>query len=381
MRTPVFCRMAGIVICLMLAGSAVWAAYCAKCGGKLPERARFCPMCGERVPEAAPVSPAVPASAPGVTETFYPDGTATTAPRPVRLRAASTPLSPEKTERAEEPVGSQDIGTVSGNRYSAGTLKVGSTPIECIVTFRGHGYEKTKGVLVFDQVPPGRYTISFSRDGRVLDKVVEVRPGKSSFVYGNLARAVPKPQTPPAQAPSAKGMNAGVPGERLPVDGEPAGVATAAADGAIAAEPVVLPGKEIKDADDKFLLAETLRKSVNPFTKKERYDKARRLYLEIIERWPGSDKIEQCHYHLGQIYESMYYGKHRKAIGKYMDVLRLNPHTRYCVRWRIAVLYDNRLGMKTSAREWYEQAAGLSPRESVRQKAAKAAKLLRKQGF
>jgi TolA-binding protein len=329
---PVIRRALVLVLIVLLLPAAVLAAFCPDCGKELPARARFCPGCGARVTAAAsPDTPDRPA----------PKGERSTAPR--------------RGEADDEagPVGIQ-----------GGTLKVGSTPIACVVRFRNKGYEKTKPILLFRDVPTGRYTVSFTLKDRVVEKVVDVQPGKTTFVFGNLHSQ--------AEAAAADEPRAD---RRAPA--EPAAHVEQK-------QPTASPpfeGKSIQDADDKFKLAETLRTSVNPFVKKKRYEEAQRLYEEILERWPQSDKAEACHYQLGQIHESIYSREYREAIDHYKDVLRLRPRSTFDVRWRIAVLYDNRLGEKTTAREWYELAAEQSPSASIRSKAAAAAKDLRKRGF
>jgi len=333
----------GALAFVLMAGAA-WAAYCTNCGKDLPESARFCPQCGARVLAPAPAPAAVPPADPSP-----------------QKAAALREDSPD-----DEPLYDTSAhGLKPAHAAENGTLKVGSTPMDCVVTFRGNGYEKARAVLVFPDVPPGRYTVSFSREDRRTEKVVEIHPGQTTFVFGSLRRD--------ASAVKLSG------GEKKPA--APPVVPAPSSEKKKLVPQASFQGESIRDADDKYRLAEALRKSPNVFAKRKRYEEAKRMYEEVLERWPRSDKVVLCHYELGQIYESVYWRDHRKAIDKYKDVLRLDFQSGLDVRWRIAVLYDNRLGEKTTAREWYELAAKYAKSETTRKRAAQSAEILRKQGF
>ncbi len=239
------------------------------------------------------------------------------------------------------------------------TLKVGSTPADCIVHVDGRRYRKTESVLTLGEMPPGRYTVLFERQGRTTEKTVTLEAGGIGFVFADL-------RARPEDAPSTGA---------LPPTAPPSGEPHAEAEPGPAAEAA--PGETIPDADDTFEHAEVLRTAVNPFAKRSRYEEALRLYRKILERWPRSDKVEASRYQIANIHESVFYREYPAAIAMYESVLERNPSTAFPVRWRIAVLYDNRLGKLPEALAWYEQAAAESPSEEIRERAARCARDIR----
>ncbi|MBN2712709.1 MAG: protein kinase, partial [Planctomycetes bacterium] len=135
--------------------------------------------------------------------------------------------------------------------------------------------------------------------------------------------------------------------------------------------------RSIAEANQLYEEAETKRKNLNPFKKVDSYKEAMVLYQKVIDNYPESDKVLISHYQLGNIYESIYFGEHEKAIKEYASVLKYDPKTELNVRWRIAVLYENRLLDRKNALKWYEIASKGEASETVRADAAEKAKYLR----
>jgi tetratricopeptide (TPR) repeat protein len=255
---------------------------------------------------------------------------------------------------------------------ASATLKIGSTPPACIVHLDGRRYRKTETVLTLGGMRPGPRTVRFEADGRMVEKRVTLEPGGIGFVFADLrpeadadgsADEAPDLAASPSPARSGRSAARAEPGAVAPAD------APAGPDGA--------PGASIPDADDAFAHAEVLRTAVNPFAKRSRYEEALRLYRKVLERWPGSDKAEACRYQIANIHESVFYRDYAAAIAMYESVLENHPATDFPVRWRIAVLYDNRLRELPEALAWYERSAAESASEEVRERAAHRARELR----
>ena len=242
---------------------------------------------------------------------------------------------------------------------ATGTLKIGSAPLDCTVYFRGQMIDKNMAVVTRTGVPAGRYPVLYVHEGRRVEKSVVVRPGKVTFVFGNLTELPP----PGAVAKKDQGTEG------------PLTLASAATEQAEQTN-----GRAIEDADMFFDMAEMLRKAVNPFRKAPRYKRAERIYLKILRRWPDCDKASDCRYQLGRIYESLFYRDYEQAIAQYKELLEHDFGTEHPARWRIAVLYENRLKDFPSAREWYELAAKHSKDAGIQEKATKEAEALRKKG-
>ncbi len=274
----------------------VWAAYCPECGVRQPRNAKFCYKCGARLPDTAAVKRG------------------------------------------------QDAAAVV---EALGTLKVGSRPENCVVTFRGNRFQKDQAVLTLRAIPPGDYDVIFFANGQTLIKTVTIESGQTASVFADLAPATPAPAPATTLMPETAAPNP--------------------------------PPPPVSDADDAFNHAETLRQALNPLQRKSRYEEARRLYLKLIERWPDCDKVEASHYRLGEIYESVFYRNFDQAIAEYRAVLDKNFQTKFPVRWRIATIYAN-LNQRSPAREWYELAAQYEASTDLRRQAQSKAEALRAAG-
>lgn len=223
-----------------------------------------------------------------------------------------------------------------------GRVKIGSRPAECVVRFRKRIYQKKDPVLTVDGVPAGRYSVWAGNEENTALRSIVVYPGRTAMVFLDLKKAPPSP----AAAPGASSSFAAPSSDREP-------------------ERVGLTGQTIPDADIFYEAAETQRKSINPFTKATRYKRAERLYRQILQRWPESNKTELCHFRLGMIYESMFYQDFDAAITEYRQVLELNRQTPLPARFRIAEIHEGEDELP-EAIEWYRRVAAESPDPALR---------------
>lgn len=336
---------------LVFAVTAACAGECPSCGAKTPDEAKFCPQCGAKLPAAA--------TAPAATEQ---KSVLQRLKDKVGLgkngKAADEDAQDNPDPKVAKPKEEEEAPAA---KPGTGALKLSSSPIACQVEFRGRTLNKTQPVLLIRDIPPGDYRVRFTGEGKAAEKDVTIVAGQTAFVFGSLRSGKPLDDEDPA----------------------PADTATATPVLPAATVPPVQPpsGESVPDADDAYNLAESLRKTVNPFRKKSNYQEARRLYEKILDRWPQSDKRESCLYMIGAINESAYVRDYRKAIRYYQTLLETNFHTEYEPRWHIAEIYENRLEEKASAREWYELAAKHCKSFSTRDRAAKKATELKQQGF
>ncbi len=75
-------------------------------------------------------------------------------------------------------------------------------------------------------------------------------------------------------------------------------------------------------------------------------------FNELINKYPTSDKIDDCAYKAGIIYQT--FGDDKLAVTYYQRAFQWNDQTPYPARFKAAYLMDNTLGMKTRALELYE---------------------------
>lgn len=317
------------------------------------------------------------------------------------------------------------ISAAAAAGEGTGTLHVASRPAACIVQVDGNRYEKGEDTLVVGELAPGEYVVDCAGGGASLRQQVTIRAGQPTAIFFNLQAAGAKTASTPIERQAQADMHKDeLPPESAaeqilpPSTASPAPTHTAVVGGKAKRDGPVAPSREassseraagpadalmppaagnandgesmppststlrsIPDADDTYRAAEVLRQAVNPFAKPKRYTEAARLYRKILDRWPESDKVEAAHYRLGQIAESVYNREYAVAIREYETVLAVNPKTRFYPRWRIAVLYDNRLGDYARARVWYERAAQYAASDDIREKATERAALMRERGF
>lgn len=114
-------------------------------------------------------------------------------------------------------------------------------------------------------------------------------------------------------------------------------------------------------------------------SKKTQYEKAMTLYQGVIDKYPGSDKVEACYYYKGLIQQTLM--NYDEALKEYKRLLTINRDTDFDVYYYIAEIYDRRLSKGTEAKKWYRLATQKSPEPDNRIKAARRYDELTKDGF
>lgn len=229
----------------------------------------------------------------------------------------------------------------------SGTLKVQSTPIQCTVLFRGEIFQKTDAVMTISDIPAGSYPIVFRTGDREITRQVHIQPGQTTIIVGVVV--------PPSVSPAVRG--------RMFQEGiQQAGTASGLP---VVARPVG-GGVRVEDADTAFRLAEILRNAANPFMKPSRFREAVDLYRSILQRWPDSDKVELSYYNIGLCYESVFMKEYARAIAAFKLLVQYNPDTELDPRWRIANLYETRIGNIDQALHWYKQTSQYSHHANLR---------------
>lgn len=111
----------------------------------------------------------------------------------------------------------------------------------------------------------------------------------------------------------------------------------------------------INEADELFAEAEKLYKDSGwPFRDEAKLRRALRKYNLIIAKWPSSDKIDDCAYKAGKIYE--HFKDYDIAVVYYQRAFQWDGNTPYPVRFKAAYILDRRLHMKKEALALYQMA-------------------------
>lgn len=111
----------------------------------------------------------------------------------------------------------------------------------------------------------------------------------------------------------------------------------------------------IKEADTLFAEAEELDKDSGwPFKDEGKLREALRKYNLIIATWPSSDKIDNCAYKAGKIYE--HFKDYDIAAVYFQRAFQWDVDTPYPARFKAAYILDRRLYMKQEALALYQMA-------------------------
>jgi len=117
------------------------------------------------------------------------------------------------------------------------------------------------------------------------------------------------------------------------------------------------PTALIPEADDLYLEAEEMDKEAGtlPVLKNENQLRlALGKYIEVIKKYPSSDKIDDAAYKAGVIYE--YFKDYSIALLYYKRTFQWDPDTPYPARFRAARVLDKYLHRKAEALQLYQQA-------------------------
>ncbi len=123
-----------------------------------------------------------------------------------------------------------------------------------------------------------------------------------------------------------------------------------------------LPGNykvsaSIPEADDLYYEAEEINKEAGrlPILKNENELRlALAKYIEVIKKYPTSDKIDDAAYKAGEIYE--YFKDYTIALLYFKRTFQWDPETPHPARFRAARILDQRLHNKAEALQLYQQA-------------------------
>jgi tetratricopeptide (TPR) repeat protein len=113
----------------------------------------------------------------------------------------------------------------------------------------------------------------------------------------------------------------------------------------------------IPAADDLYYEAEKMDKEAGtlPVLKNENQLRlALGKYIEVIKKYPASDKIDDAAYNAGVIYE--YFKDYTIALLYYKRTFQWDPETPYPARFRAARILDKNLHRNAEALELYQQA-------------------------
>ncbi len=82
--------------------------------------------------------------------------------------------------------------------------------------------------------------------------------------------------------------------------------------------------------------------------------RAARVFRELIERYPTSDKIDDAAFFCGEIHKEYLPGQEALAVRWYERAWTWNPDTSHPARFQAAVVYDYRLHDRDRALEVYQ---------------------------
>jgi hypothetical protein len=87
--------------------------------------------------------------------------------------------------------------------------------------------------------------------------------------------------------------------------------------------------------------------------RRDRMVEAAKMFRELIQRYPNSDKIDDAAFQCGEIHRDYMPGQDGIAVRWYERVWTWNPQTHYPARYRAATVYDYRLHDRARALELY----------------------------
>jgi len=120
------------------------------------------------------------------------------------------------------------------------------------------------------------------------------------------------------------------------------------------------PEEQIAEADELYEQARELMRrgghGVPGIYRRDRMIEAAKLFRELIERFPGSDKIDDAAFYCGEIHKDYLPGEDEIAVRWYERVWTWDPQTQYPARYQAATIYDYRLHDRARALELYRSA-------------------------
>ncbi|MGB2985202.1 MAG: hypothetical protein WBE26_04910 [Phycisphaerae bacterium] len=117
------------------------------------------------------------------------------------------------------------------------------------------------------------------------------------------------------------------------------------------------PVGQIEEADALYEQALELMRQGGPgaiFYRQDRMIEAAKVFRELIERYPTSDKIDDAAFFCGEIHKDYLPGQEIIAVKWYERAWTWNPETPHPARFQAAVVYDYRLHDRDRALELYQ---------------------------
>jgi TolA-binding protein len=120
------------------------------------------------------------------------------------------------------------------------------------------------------------------------------------------------------------------------------------------------PKTNVAEADALYEQARKLHKEAVGFGAalsggKDKLESALKLYRQLIDEYPTSDKVSDASFYLAEIYASDAYKEYTLALTFYQKCLETNPNTEQPALFRIAVVYDHHLRDRDKAVAIYRQ--------------------------
>lgn len=119
------------------------------------------------------------------------------------------------------------------------------------------------------------------------------------------------------------------------------------------------PVEQIAEADELYERARGLMRrgghGVPVVYRGDRMIEAAKLFRELIERFPASDKIDDAAFFSGEIHKDYMPGQDEIAVRWYERVWTWNPQTQHPARFEAATIYDYRLHDRARALELYRK--------------------------
>ncbi|HEY3242835.1 MAG TPA: hypothetical protein VGM03_05735 [Phycisphaerae bacterium] len=119
------------------------------------------------------------------------------------------------------------------------------------------------------------------------------------------------------------------------------------------------PNESIAEADVLFDRGMDLLKKgghgVPVFYRESTMKDALKAFIELVQRYPSSDKIDDAAFYIGEIYKEYFKDQETIAVQWYERALKWNSKTPHQVRFQLAVVYDFRLHDRAKALEYYHR--------------------------
>jgi len=142
------------------------------------------------------------------------------------------------------------------------------------------------------------------------------------------------------------------------------------------------PTKNLPEANELFDRAQALRRRAwPPWGSEQRLREALKLYLQLVEKYPESNRVPEAAFAIGDILERAAFREYRRAARWYERAFQWDPKIKLPARYCAAVLYEEKLCDYEKAARLYYMAAQLETDPDLRQKALERLQQLQYRGF